>query len=160
MATTEEKSWSGGRLAACTVRGRDGKVQKRTSYTYDAAGRKTKEEYSPAGLYSARTFEYDGKGHLIKDTYLDKEGHPSTVWTFENNAAGKPVKRVMSHFYKGKKDSEEVTSLTYNTQGDTTSTRTVKDGKVTYDYRWEHKYDAKGSRIQTAHIKAGKPGPT
>jgi YD repeat-containing protein len=157
MATTEENTWTGGKLASTTTRGRDGKVKQKTTYTYDAAGRKTKEEYSPAGLYSARTFEYDASGHVVKDTYLDKAGAPSTVWTFENNKAGKPLKRVMSHFYQGKKDSEEVTTFTYSPQGDMTSQKTEKDGKVTYDYRWEHKYDDKGNRIQTAHIKAGKP---
>ncbi len=157
MATTEERIWNGGKLTTVVIRGRDGKVHSSTTYTYNAAGRKTKEEYSPVGLYSARTFEYDPKGNLIKDTYLDKDRKPSTVWAFENNVGGKPVRRVMSHFYQGKKDSEEITIYSYNAQGDKTSQKTVTDGKVTYDYAWQHKYDAKGNKIQTAHIKAGKP---
>jgi hypothetical protein len=157
MASTEQNAWNGGKLTASTVRGSDGKVQKQTIFTYDAAGRKMKEEYSPTGLYSARTFAYDAGGNLVKDSCLDKAGAPSTVWTFENNPAGKPVKKVMRHFYQGKKDSEEVTTYTYNREGDMTTQRTEKDGKVTYDYSWEHKYDAKGNRVQTAHIKAGKP---
>ena len=142
MASTTESTWNGSRLTTLVTRDRNGKVGS-TTYTYDTSGRKTKEVYDPVSLYSARTYEYDQKGNLIKDTYLDKEGKPSTIWTFDYNAAGKPLKRVMSHFYQGKKDREEITTYSYNSQGDTTSQKTVSDGKATYDYGWQHKYDEK-----------------
>lgn len=156
MASTDESSWSGGRRSFLITRDRDGIIQKRINFTYDAKGRVTTEDYTPVGLYSARTYEYDANGNVTKEAYLDKEGKPSTVWTYAYNPAGKRSKRVMAHFTAGKKDKEELTTYTYNAQGDMTSEKTVSDGKTTWDYRWEHKYDARGTRIETAHIKAGK----
>jgi hypothetical protein len=76
---------------------------------------------------------------------------------YEYNTAGKLIKKAMTYSRRGKPESEEVTTNTYNVQGDRTSTKTVKDGQTIWNYNWEHKYDAKGNRIQTAHIKAGKP---
>ena len=158
MDHTDESTWRAGRRATLTTRGADGRLINTTTFTYDAAGRLVREDYTPVGLYAARTYEYDGKGHLIKDTYLDKTGQPSTIWTFENNAAGKPVKRIMKHFYQGEQDREEITTYAYSSQGDLSAQKTVRDNsKVTDDRAWQHTYDAKGNRIQTVHIWNGKP---
>lgn len=157
MYDLAENAWTGAVKKSSIRRDEAGAVQSQTSYTYDAAGRLTREDYKPIALYSARTFIYDEAGNIKKDTYLDRNGLRSFVWTGEYNAARKVTKRTTEQFYNDKKNSEEVTTHTYNSQGDITTRKTVKDGKTISDYTWQHNYDENGNRIQTVYINAGKP---
>lgn len=153
---TVENTWVNGKLNKTIHKNNQGAIQKSTTFSYDAKGLKSREDYTPVFLYSAKTFLYDAKGNLVNETYLDKEGKPSSEWIYEYDKMNRMVTRSYSEYYQGVKQSTEVTVMTYDANGGRTSEVTTKEGKVTSDYKWQHTYDAKGNRVQTVHFKKGK----
>jgi hypothetical protein len=151
-----ESTWVNGQLSKTVYKNYEGVIEKATTFTYDAKGNKIKEAYAPVFLYAAKIFTYDAKGNKVTDTYLDKEGKPSSEWAYEYDKKGNLVKRIYTHYYKGVKESAEIALLTYDDNGSMTSDVVTKDGKTTSDQSWKHSYDAKGNRIQTIHFKNGK----
>lgn len=153
---TVENTWVNGKLYKTVLRNYELVIAGFTTFSYDAKGLKTREDYSPLSLYSAQTFLYDTKGNLVNQTYLDKESKPSAEWLYEYDQMNRIVTRSYSEYNKGVKQSTEVTVMTYDANGGRTSEVTTKDGKITSEYKWQHTYDAKGNRIQTVHFKKGK----
>ena len=149
-----ESVWKGSLLTKQTLRDEKGALLNETSFTYDANGRKVREDYYPVSFYSGKTFEYDAKGNLIKETDLDKSGQPNMVRTYVYNSSNRIVKSTMTAYSKGIKTEERLITTTWNSQGDKTG-EVHNDGKKTISYGWQHSYDSKGNRIQTVHLKDG-----
>ncbi len=152
-----ESTWTGGRLVKVIRKNAKGAVEFEISYTYDGEGKKVREGYSPAGLYTGKSFAWDGKGNVSEETTYDKAGKPSSTFAFTYDSAGRVLKQTLTSLFEGKVQTVEITDNTYDPQGGRTSSIRTKDGKVTSSLSWKHTYDKKGSRIQTVHLKDGKP---
>jgi hypothetical protein len=151
-----ESTWTGGRLAKETYRDEKGALQKEITYTYNTAGLKTREDYYPVFLYSAKTFTYDDKGNMLTETRLDKAGKLSYILSYEYNSRGKLAKNSSVSYYNGVKQVDETEAYTYDAYGGCINKLITKGGKTVSNYSWKHTYDAKGSRVQTVHVQDGK----